>query len=406
MTNVPGSLTRRPQDLIESFLEYTSGIASPEIFRLWAGIGMVAALLERRVYVETAGERLYPNLYVLLVAPPGVGKTQAIKATKAFWKKVPGLFVSPDNMTKASLIDSLQKASRKLVKSPTELIEFNSLQIAADELGVLMAEHNLDFLSHLNKIYDCPAEFEEDKRMFKEPIFIPEPQLNILAGTQPGFMASIFPDEAWGMGFTSRLIMVYSAQKLKVSLFDTKAKSVPDFTALVDDMKTVMDLYGRISWTKDAQSLIMDWHMRGHAESEPQHTKLEHYVVRRILHLLKLCMVASISRSNEMLIREEDFHRALTWLLMAEATMPDVFRNMTQKSDAMVIQELHFFLWTLYSKEKKPVHMSRLVHFLQAKVPSERIMRILEIAERANIVIRMAGTETFRPANKGTEGLE
>lgn len=368
---------------------------------------MIAGALERKVYVETAGERLYPNLYILLVAPPGVGKTQAIKQTGAFWRKVPALIVSPDNLTKAALVDSLAKASRKIVKSPIELVEFNSMQIAADELGVFLSQHDLDFLSFLNKIYDCPPEYVEDRRMFKGvPIFIPEPQVTLLAGTQPGFMASIFPEEAWAMGFTSRLIMVYSATKTKVPLFETRGRDKAHFDGITSDLKSLSKVLGKFVWKKEAAEKIQWWDSEGSKDTEPMHTKLEHYNARRILHLLKLCMISSASRSNELIIELADYERALTWLLMAENTMPDVFRNMTQKSDAVVIQELHFHMWAKYGKDKKTIHESYLVHFLQTRVPSERVMKIIEIAERAGIIVREAGSVMYKPAIKNAQNLE
>jgi hypothetical protein len=368
---------------------------------------MIGGLMEKRVFVQTSGERLYPNMFVLLVAPPGVGKTQAIKVTKAFWKKIPELFVSPDNMTKAALVDVLKRASRKIVKSGTELVEFNSLQIAADELGVFMSAHDLDFLSALNKIFDCPDLYEEERRMFKgETLVIPDPQITMLAGTQPGFMASVFPEEAWGMGFTSRLIMLYSSQKVMVPLFDMKVKEVIKFDALVKGLKARMKLLGEFKWSREAANLIQSWHMIDGKKTEPQHTKLEHYNARRIMHLLKLCMIASISRSTDLRISEEDFRRALAWLIMAEQTMPDVFRNMSQKSDAMTIQELHFHALQIWAKEKKEIHESRLIHFLQTKVPSDRVQKILEIAERAGFLIRSAGSQLYKPALKNNTGLE
>lgn len=393
--------------MIESLLDYTSGISSPEIFRLWSAIGLISGLLERRVYVQTAGEVLYPNLFILLVAPPGIGKTQAIKVTQAFWRKAPGLISSPDNVTKAALVDALKNASRSIVRSPTELVEFNSLQVGADELGVFLSAHDLDFLSFLNKVFDCPESYVEERRMFKgEPIFIPFPQINILAGTQPGFMASVFPEEAWGMGFTSRLIMLYSATKVKVPLFDARVKDKSKFDAILEDIKSVMKLWGEFSWTKDAAHKIQDWDAHAGKLTEPQHTKLEHYNARRIMHLLKLCMIASVSRSNDLIITEADFDRALRWLIAAEITMPDVFRNMSQKSDANTIQELHFYAWQIYAKEKKPIHEARLIHFLQTKVPADRVQRVLEIAERADILIRMAGTQTYKPATRNATGVE
>lgn len=392
--------------MIESFLEYTEGIPSPEIFRLWAGIGLVAAVLERRVYVTSARTRIYPNLFTLLVSPPGVGKSQAITATRELWRKVPDLIVSPDNMTKAALVDSLAKAARKIVRSPTELLEFNSMTIAADELGVFMSSYDNDFLSTLNKLYDNPHEYREMRRMFKEELYIPEPQLNILAGTQPRFMSEIFPEHAWGMGFTSRLLMIYSSNPVKVSLFNGKLLDKNLYGRIVKDLKAIMGLFGEFAWTDTARAEIELWNATGQKKTEPTHTKLEHYIPRRIMHLLKLCMVSSVSHGNSMLITELDFHQALTWLLAAEKSMPDVFRNMAQKSDAETISELHQYAWSLYSKDKKPIHEGRLIHFLQTRVPADRVMRVLEIAERSRFLDRMAGTELYKPVLLNKTGIE
>lgn len=393
-------------DWIESFLEYTDGTPAPHIFRLWSAIGAVAAALERRVFVVTAGETLYPNLYTLLVAPPGVGKSKAINRVSEIWKMIPELKLAPDNVTKPSLIDALVDASRKIVRSPVELLEFNSMQIAADELGVLLSSHDLDFLSVMNKFYDCPDFYKETRRTIKLPIEIPSPQLNLLAGTQPGFMASIFPEEAWGMGFTSRIIMVYSAKQVEVDLFDETLASPELRKNLVHDMKTMMHLFGKFKWAPDAAEAIQAWNRKDAKTSAPQHSKLEHYNARRILHVLKLCMVSSASRSVHLMIEQQDFRRAVDWLLEAEATMPDVFRNMAQKSDTEVIKDLHFFCWQIYAKHRQPIHEQRLVNFLRTKVPSDRIDKILEIADRAGIVKRQAGGITWTPSTKDALGIE
>ena len=60
---------------LDSFMDYTDKIPTPEVFRRWAGISMIAAALERKVWLETSVGTLYPNLYMFLLAPPGVGKT-------------------------------------------------------------------------------------------------------------------------------------------------------------------------------------------------------------------------------------------------------------------------------------------------------------------------------------------
>ncbi len=362
--------------------------------------------MERRVWIETARSKLYPNLYTLLVAPPGVGKSQAISHVTELWYAVKGLHVAPDNVTKPALIDAIGAASRKMVLSETGLMEFHSLLVASSEFGVLVPAHDLEFLNTLNHIYDNPGNYRENRRsMGDNQVDIRNPQLNILGGTQPAYLANLLPEEAWGMGFTARVLMVYSSKAINVPLFRKQASRAPEFKRLLAGLSRVAGLYGAMTFSPEAEVYIEKWAEDG-CKPVPDHSKLANYTSRRILHALKLSIVAAVAAGSPT-IRVQDFERGRGWLLAAEATMPDIFREMVGKSDVQVIDELHYFCWTLWVKEKNPIHVSRLIHFLQHRVPSEKIMRVIEVAEKANILERMAGTtDTYKPRPKHEHGME
>ena len=106
--------------MIQLFMSYTEQTPSPPIFRLWAGIALVAGALERRVWSSTGTLTTYPNLFVFLVGAPGVGK-QVVDDVGELWGAAcapdgitPAFHVAPDNMTKASMIDELSKARRSI----------------------------------------------------------------------------------------------------------------------------------------------------------------------------------------------------------------------------------------------------------------------------------------------------
>lgn len=54
----------------------------PEIFRQWGGISCVAGASERKVWIRSMKMDLYPNLYTILVAPPGISKSVALYCWK------------------------------------------------------------------------------------------------------------------------------------------------------------------------------------------------------------------------------------------------------------------------------------------------------------------------------------
>jgi hypothetical protein len=212
---------RRCGDWIESFLAFTKDIPSPEILRKWSAISTVAGAMQRRVWVESANGVIYPNLYVLLVAPPGIGKSEAIRRTGDLWRKTENLHVAANSVTSSCFLDILARSTVKSTLPDGSFQLFHGLNVAASEFGVLCPAHDLEFLNTLNDIFDCPDDFSEERRHRAEDqqLAIKYPIMNILGGTQPGFLSELLPEQAWSMGFTSRLLMIYSATPVKVSLF-------------------------------------------------------------------------------------------------------------------------------------------------------------------------------------------
>lgn len=392
------------RDWIESFLEFTNGTPSPRIFRLWSAISAVGAALERRVWVHSAGEQLFPTLYVLLVGRPGSGKSQAIRPVSALWYSTKELCVASNSVTKASLIDELEDAKRLLLIG-NEMLEYHSLQIAASEFGVLVTAHDLVFLSFLNQIYDNDPSFRESRRTSGKKTDIINPQINLLAGTQPAYLATLLPDEAWGMGFMTRIIMVYSGETCKTDIFSRDKKSPDHFRELSNQLKELLKAHGECDWEEAAREAVRDWILKG-CIPIPDHSRLEAYNERRVLHIIRLCIISAASSGHPLLITLNDFIRARDWLLDAELAMPDIFKAMVNKSDAQVIADLHQFVWSLYARSQKPVHEARIIYFLQAKVTSDKIPRILDTVVRANILDRLADGVSYVPRAKHEHGVE
>ena len=132
-----------------------------------------------------------------------------------------GLFnMAPMSMTHKGLIDHLasDQCSKQFINNGIYEV-YHSIMIAVPELGVLVPGHDLAFLSTLNELYNCGKIYEERTRMKGEPLRIEYPHIHILSGTQPKFLGELFPEAAYGMGFTSRIIMVYAGEPVRVNLF-------------------------------------------------------------------------------------------------------------------------------------------------------------------------------------------
>jgi hypothetical protein len=395
-------------DFIQLFMEATAGTGSPEAFRQWAAISAVGAACERRVWVRTKSRLAFPNLYTFLVAPPGVGK-QVILDLRTIVRGLPDrtMRLGSDSMTSASMVDELAAAKTSIAPRGVAPLEYHSMFIAAEEAQVFLPEYDGRVLGTLNSIYNNPGDHTESRRHGKPPsITIPNPQLNLLMGVQPGWMAGTFPDLAWSTGLMSRVIMVYVEDQPLVDIFGTEDDEPIGADSIRRGLISITKQYGEMTWEPAARERIRGWHLAG-AEPKPTHSKLVYYCNRRPLHLTKLALISAVARGQTSVIQLLDIERAMGWLLSAERFMPDIFRAMTGRNDMAVVEELHIFAlscWTVNGH--KGVHENTLIEKLMNYVPVDRAEKILLMAEKAGYLTREAGSSLYKPRPRFTTESE
>lgn len=182
--------------------------------------------------------------------------------------------------------------------------------------------------------------------------------------------------------------MVYAAEGKFQDLFQPDSEEIVDGTIwqrLQSKLGGISALYGQMSWEPEAADKLAKWH-RSKGPPIPTHSKLIHYNNSRTMFAIKLSIISAVSRSNSLIITNYDVVRGLSWLTNAEALMPDVFREMAGKSDAAVIDEMHFMLVNYQDKFKKAAGTDIIWDFLRQRVPSDKIEKIMMTAEKSKII--------------------
>lgn len=301
---------RRLKNWIDNFTQYTSTLPSPDLLRLRGGIAAVAGVLERKTWVTTSMGKLYPNLYCVLVAPAGVGKTAVTNTVRTFWAEVDDQYLAPSSVSKASLVDDLYEAERKSMN-----YHFHSLKILSNELGVLIPGYDNEFMNVLTDLYDCHG-YSERKRSSKLNFKIEHPQLNILAATTPAYLNNVMPEGAWEQGFISRTLLIYSGQSKLGTLFGGNGLNESLRKNLIFDLNHIAKLEGPFTFNEEAAEAITQWYM-AHNPPVPDHPRLQHYNTRRTAHVLKLCMVACAADGDTMTVTLDHYTQAYDWLIEA-----------------------------------------------------------------------------------------
>jgi hypothetical protein len=362
---------------IESFIDQTESLHSPKIFRRWTAISTIAAALEQKVWLKTGMRPMFPNMFIFLVAHPGVGKTRTMREGTHYVRALPEFHLAPISMTFASLVDSLVKAKRVLIRPGDDALEYNSLYIAADELGAFIHKYDNEMIDGLSAFYD-PDPYSQTRRTSDIRIKIESPQLNIICGTTPQNLTQLLPEKAWGQGFTSRLIMVFSDERIIGDDFAPPVKSFSD--DLANDLDIINGLVGEFEVTADYRDLVNKWRQLGESPV-PNHPKLIHYVTRRRAHLYKLSMVAAIDRSNALILTRDDFNTAMNWLLEAEDTMLEIFKAGATNADAQAMEEIMHFV--KINDRGHGVSEQKITRFASDRIPLHSVARVVDIMERS-----------------------
>lgn len=374
-----GSGARKCISWIDRFVAETDNLEAPELFRQWAGITTLAATLEQKVWVTTSSP-LYPNMYVFLIGHPGTGKTRTIRVARNYLRELPDAHIAPVSMTFASLVDALVVSKRMIIRLPDGPLEYNSMTIAADELGTFIHKYDKEMVDGLSAFYDIDP-YGQNRRGNDIKIKIKSPQLNILCGSTPSNLMELMPEGAWGQGFTSRIIFVFSDERAVGDDFASTTRGLSK--ELEHDLKIINNIHGEFQVTEDYRNLVNLWRQAGELPA-PAHPKLIHYNTRRRVHLYKLSMVAAIDRSNTLLLTRDDFNRAMNWLVNAEKYMSDIFQAGAAGGDSQAMDEIKHFVMT--EDRGKGVSEQRIVNYARERVAAHSVMRVFEIMERAGMI--------------------
>lgn len=375
-----GSGRRKLTSWIDAFVDHTDNLFAPEVFRKWSAVSVIASVLEQKVWLTTSS-RLYPNMYIFLLGHPGTGKSRTIQKAREFLHEVPEFYFAPNSLTFAACLDALVRCKRVLIRHPPPALEYNTMLIAADELGTLMHKWDKEMADGLSAFYD-PYPYGQDRRGGDIKIKIKSPQINMLCGSTPSNLVETLPEGAWGQGFTSRVVMVFSDERLIGDDFAMVTKSLPP--DMLTDLRSINALNGEFKVTTEFREAVNAWRANGEQPS-PSHPKLLHYNTRRRVNLYKLSMIAAIDKGDVLLLTKADFERALAWLHEVEVYMEDIFKAAGGAgSDSQAMDEIAHFV--MINDKGQGVTANRVIDFARERVPAHSVLRVIEVMCKSDMI--------------------
>lgn len=376
-------------DFIGGFLKYTENSESSEKLRLWAATATVAAALERKCYMTWGHTTLFPNLYIIIVAPSGARKGEPMVVARDLMSAA-DVILSAERITDEALLKFLAE-SQNIFKDPDSgrHVEHCSVTVIGEELSVLLRNKDISFMADLTALYDCRDNWKyQTKGSGTDEI--KGGCLNLLVSTAPDWLPTILPPEAVGGGFTSRCFFVVESLKGKTVADPNLAMPDPEKRRrLLADLEQVKVMAGAFNLSKEAYDFYINWYETQEADLAKgilpvQDPKLANYVSRRATHIKKLGMVLSASRSDSRIVERTDLERALSMMLSIEENMGDAFKTIGHSKNAAVLEQVIDVL-----RARKSITKRELLRLVQRDLDFTEFAQIERALEEMGYIQRV-----------------
>ena len=315
------------EDWLDAYVQYAKNSEPPLIFHPWIGISMLAGALGRKVHTSLGFETLYPNLYIILLAPSGCRKSTAINIGRQIITPIAGVKIGAQATTREMLIkDMAESMVTAFDEEDTPFFHSSFTQIAS-ELHVFLRRANVELLADMCSWYDCESPWEYRTKT-SGIATINGICLNILGATAPEYMQSMFPVEAIGGGATARMIFVvaYTLSKLIPNQKLTE-EQIALGQVLVNDLEQINMIVGEYTKTREAQDYYDIWYVKQGNNPPLKDPKFLRYCGRRGATIHKLSMICAASRHSKTLIELQDLQRAIKLLELVEVKMERAFEG-------------------------------------------------------------------------------
>lgn len=305
---------RKLSNWLNSYLAYTQDTESSPIFNKWVGISTIASALRKKTWLEVGRLKVFPNLYIVLVAEPGVArKSQAISYAYEIICDLPAIITSADSGSAVGLMESLVDSATYdtvQVKGVDTLVVHSSLSVISKEFeSFLSSLGGSKMLVTLTDLYDAGEKPWKHKTQKAGTLLIPSVFLNILGATTPESLCSSLSSLVFGGGLASRITFVCSetkAKKVPFPSFTTELESLR--SDLLHDLTQISLLSGAFQYDPEAKEFWEAWYL-AYDETNPkrlqQRKEFNGWYSRKPMLLQKLSVITAASQGRQVVLTED-----------------------------------------------------------------------------------------------------
>jgi hypothetical protein len=280
---------------------------SPERFFYWSAISSISAVLRKNVYLERHYYKLYPNVYVFLVAKSGSKKGIPISVTKRLIRKVNCTRIISGRSSMAAIIRDLGKA---FTLENGGFVKEAHATILSGELAAFMVK-DLDAITILTDLYNTHENEPEWINSLKVSGVdkLREPCITLFGATNEELFPDAVPANAIGGGFIARTFIVFSPEKGTPNSLTEKPKTMVNIDELSKYLLELSTVKGEFEWSSEAKNYYDDWYYAFAKENHRDPTGTYNRIGDQIL---KVAMIIALAERPLLVLEKRHVEEAHT----------------------------------------------------------------------------------------------
>jgi hypothetical protein len=359
----------------------------PLNFITWSALSLLGAALKNNVFFDIGTYTLYPNMFVVLVAPPGIGKGTAMNIiedmnnTNKLNKVVNTL---SDRITTEKIIESISNGWQQAPHLQGMQLVIGAMEhsclIFSTELRTLLGGSNW-MLEFLEEAWSKTSFDYQTKN--KGSAFMQDACCSLLAASVPDVLRNIKRETQIIItgGFASRCLFIYAEDVFKDLPFPEPLKKNKKSKALWDnllsDLGEISKLRGEFKMAPDARIILERYLTANKKHTADADSESEaNFRARVKTHVIKLAIAFSVSKGDSLTLDRFDVSNAISEIDKVIGNVKKLFRGVGDSMDAVNVSRVQTFIEKHSPTTKKEMFSTMYRHLSWEDL--DRILWILE----------------------------
>lgn len=270
----------------EKFCGFTD---APPQFHRYISYWVLATALGRRVWMRTGDDLLFPNLWMVILAPSSFyRKSTCLSIGAKILNRIDSRILLPADWTREGLIALLSQQPQAAMIA----YEFKSL------MSLLQRDYNVGAQSILTELYDCPASYIRKTGVNEIREFrIEQPHLSILGASTMDWLLDAIKGKDIAGGFMARFIFISATRKTKS--YAIQPPSDPNQKAtVINDLQACLHCSGELAYTPDARRHYEGWYASFARQCDTVGENVRAFFPRLTTYSHKFAMLESVVNNH------------------------------------------------------------------------------------------------------------